>query len=325
VRTALSERKNLVELNNQILAKFSSHMIKTKSCAFPCRISTDGGYYMKKSFALILALAAAAAMAQTERDYGNLLPVDHFSIKNSRVDMVDARKRGHDIIHSRQDTNGDEFIYKTKEVQTPKQNNPLRPTLPFKLNVERQDGKISRISSVSFTGNKESKDGEHMVQTASILPSGAVHPQTNCYETFRRGFMKVKENKDGFHCVTVNRDVCNYINKSNIDTALVTEINNCSAILTQLDKHQKALHDLSKDDFKKDLEAINKINGRLRSTDNFYEIDSKTLKNVSHLVTGYESAIGQCAFMEEEEYFSTEDSAPAKINKSKILNRAKNQ
>ena len=259
---------------------------------------------MKKFITLIAlsSLPLGTAFAQ-DRDYGNLVPEDHFEIKQSKTKLKDNADISNFQIAVTPEK--EEFSYKVTGVKTPKKNIFAKRT-NFKLSVEKRDGKIAQISSVSFTNNAE-KGGVHSVQSSSILPSGFVNSNTNCYEDYKIGLFGTKKKESGFKCVTVNKEVCEYIEESKIDAELVEKINSCSGILQNFGVHQEKLNKLSKKDHKKDLSALSKLNGNISNASNFYELESKTLKDISEIVLGYGSAISHCEFLKENHYFAPKD------------------
>jgi len=259
---------------------------------------------MKKIITLIAlaSLPVGTTFAQ-DRDYGNLVPEDHFEIKHSKTKLKDNADISNFQIAVTPEK--EEFSYKVSGVKTPKKNIFTRRT-NFKLSVEKNEGKIAQISSVSFTDNAE-KGGVHSVQSSSILPSGFVNSNTNCYEDYKISFLGTKKKESGFKCVTVNKEVCAYIEESKIDAELVEKMNSCSGILEKFGDHQESLNKLSKKDHKNDMAAMRKLNGNVSNASNFYELESKTLKDISEIVLGYGSAISHCQFLKENNYFAPKD------------------
>ncbi len=272
------------------------------------------GAFMKKIIALIAlsSLPLGTTFAQ-DRDYGNLVPEDHFEIKQSKTKLKDnADISSFEIAVT---PTKEEFFYKVSGVKTPKKN-LLSKKSNFKLSVDKNEGKITQISSVSFTDNAD-KGGVHAVQSSSILPSGFVNSNTNCYEDYKLGIFGTKRKESGFKCVTVNKEVCEYIEKNKIDSELVEKINSCSDMLSKISDHQESLYKLSKKDQKNDLSAMTKLNGRVSDARNFYELESKTLKDVSEIVLGYGSAISHCEFLKENNYFAPKEESSSGTGESK--------
>jgi hypothetical protein len=256
----------------------------------------------------LTAFANALAFAQTadDKDFGNLIPEDHFSVTNAKTKL----KENADISNYQIEVTPkkDSFTYKVNNVKTPR-GHVFGKKKDFKLSVERADGKVSRISSVSFTDNN--KSGVHAVQTSTVQPDGFVNSNTHCYEDYKMGLLGTKKKSSGFKCVTVNKAVCEYFDKNQIDSALVDKINSCSDVLSKLSEHQLSLFKISKQDQKNYVAALSKINGRLSDTSNFYELKGKTLKSVSEIVLGYGSALSHCEFLKENNYLPpTVESTP---------------
>ena len=138
-----------------------------------------------------------------------------------------------------------------------------------------------------------------------------MNSNTHCYEDYKLGFLGTKKKSTGFKCVTVNKSVCEYLDKNKIDSALVDQINSCSDLLSKISDHQVSLLKISKQDQKNDVSALSKLNGRLSDTSNFYELDGKTIKSVSEIVLGYGSALSHCEFLKENNYLPSADQSQA--------------
>lgn len=248
----------------------------------------------------LTALISTTAFAQQgeERDFGDLLPEDHFSIKHSKTVLKDNADISNYEIKS--SPKKDEFVYKVNTVKTPR-GKIFGKKKDFKLTVERDEGKIERFTSVSFSQD-EKEPSVHSVQSTSVKPSGYLNSQTNCHEEYKTGLFGIKRAKSGFKCVTVSAPVCEYLKKSEIDELMVEKINQCADVLGKLSKHQEHLADLTKADFKKDIKAISGVNGKITDTKNFFEMEAKTIKDVSEIVLGYGSALSHCESLEKSNY-----------------------
>ena len=257
-------------------------------------------YYLKLISLTVFASTLALAQTADDKDFGNLIPEDHFTVTNAKTTLKDNA----DISNYQIEVTPtkDSFTYKVNDVKTPR-GHVFSKKKDFKLSVERIEGKVSRISSVSFTDNN--KSGVHAVQTSTIQHDGFVNSNTHCYEDYKLGLLGMKKKSSGFKCVTVNKAVCEYFDKNQIDSALVDKINSCSEVLGKLSEHQVSLYKLSKQDQKNDVAALSKLNGRLSDTSNFYELEGKTLKSVSEIVLGYGSALSHCEFLKENNYLPT--------------------
>lgn len=274
-----------------------------------------------KTIALTALISTVAYANQgEERNFGDLLPEDHFQITNSKTTLKDNADISNYEIKS--SPKKDEFIYKVNTVKTPR-GAIFSKKKDFKLTVERDEGKIERFTSVSFTDNKEGSS-VHSVQSTSVQPNGYLNSHTNCYEEYKTGLFGVKRAKSGFKCVTVSAAVCEYLKKSEIDETMVEKINACSDVLGKLAKHQEHLYDLTKSDHKKDVAAISKLNGKIVDTKNFYELEGKTIKDVSEIVLGYGSALSQCESLREKNYLEPKQE-PTEENQEGSANSGKEE
>lgn len=257
---------------------------------------------MKKTFVLFtLTTLTTAAFAQ-ERDYGNLVPEPHFQItqkKTSLLDNADIANYQINVTPKRED-----FVYKVNGVTTPKKNVFSKKRKDFKLSVDREDGKVTHISSVSFTDNGGS--GVEAIQSSSISPEGYVSSTTHCYDNFNFSIFG-KRSKEGYQCVTLNRDVCEYLEKNEINSALVEQINSCTDVLNKLSEHQVNLLKISFTDQKKDLKVLDKLKNKISKATNFYEVKAQTLADVSKIVSGYGSALSHCAFLKDNDYIAPKE------------------
>lgn len=266
-----------------------------------------------KNYLTLLTLAtlvtsAAYAQQGEERNFGDLLPEAHFKINHSKTSLLDNSDiKNYQIATT---PKKDEFIYKVDTVKSPR-TGIFGKRKEFKLDVERAEGKITRFSSVSYTDNKEN-GGVTALQSTSVLPSGYVDSHTTCNENYKITMWGTKKAKSGYKCVTVSAAVCEYLAKNEIDDELVEKINSCADVLGKLSKHQEYLLGLTKAQHKSDLSALKKVNGgSLHDSKNFYEMEGKTLADVSEIVAGYGSALAQCEFLKKQNYLAPKEEPSA--------------
>jgi hypothetical protein len=257
--------------------------------------------YLRLITLATLVTSVAYAQQGEERNFGDLLPEQHFKINHSKTTLLDnADIKNYQISTS---PKKDEFIYKVDTVKSPR-TGIFGKKKDFKLNVERSEGKVTRFSSVSYTDNKEN-GGATALQSTSVLPSGYVDSHTSCHENYKLTMWGTKKAKSGYKCVTVSAAVCEYLAKNEIDSEMVEKINSCADVLGKLSKHQEHLFKLSKSQHKDDIAALKKVNdGKPSDTKNFYEMEGKTLADVSEIVSGYGSALAQCDFLKEKNYLA---------------------
>lgn len=262
---------------------------------------------MKKTLTLLTlaTLVSASAFAQQgeERDFSDLLPEQHFKINHSKTTLLDnADIKNYQISSS---PKKDEFIYKVDTVKSPR-TGIFGKRKDFKLDVEREEGKVVRFSSSSYS--LEGKEGVTAVQSTKVLPSGYVDSHTSCHENYKMTMWGTKKAKSGYKCVTVSAAVCEYLAKNEVDSEMVEKINTCADVLGKLSKHQEHLLSLTKTQHKADMSALKKVNGgKLSDTKNFYEMEGKTLADVSEIVSGYGSALSQCEFLKEKNYLAPKE------------------
>lgn len=271
------------------------------------------------TFIALSSIPFISAFAQ-DRDYGNLVTEDHFEIKQGRSLLKESADiTNYNISRSDLSKNQtrEEFVYKVNGVKTPKKFF-LGGKSKFKLTVDRTDGKISRITSVNFEDNKN-KSGDQTVKSTSVLPTGYVDTNTECYQDFKIGAFGTKKKASDFKCVTVSMDVCNYIQQNNINESLLKDLKSCSDLLGEFGKHQKNLFEKTKTGHNKDMSAMRSLNGKLSGADNLYGLESKSLKDVAEIVFGYGKAIEQCEFLKSADYFAptTAPVAPTSTGKAK--------
>ena len=261
---------------------------------------------MKKYLVLITLASLSVSSFAQDRDYGNLVPEDYFSITQSKTSL----KNNTDISNFQISVTPEkeEFTYKVNDVKTPRRG-LFGKKSEFKLTVDKSDGKIERITSVNFSKG-ENNTQTQTAQSTSINEAGAVNSRTLCADEFKINIFGLKKKETGFKCVTVNNDVCDYVAKNNIQDEIVGKIKSCSDLLGKLAKFQKDLNDMSKKDQSKDMRALTKLNGRLSDSRNFYEMDPGTLNDVTEIASGYSNAIAQCDYLKENNYFGEPEKKP---------------
>jgi hypothetical protein len=254
---------------------------------------------MKKLITILTLTTLPLISYAEDRDYGNLVPMDFFTITNAKTSLKDNAEITNFQINVT--PKKEEFEYKVNNVRTPRKA-ILGKRSDFKLTVDKEDGKITRLTSVNFS-NGDKGVVLQMSQSTSIANDGSVNSRTFCTEDFKINFFGLKKKESGFKCVTVNKVVCDYIAKNNIEAEITAKIKECSDLLGKLNQFQKDLFEVSKKDMAKDLRALSKVNGRLTDARNFYEIQANTLTDVSDIANGYTQAIEQCGYLKQNGYF----------------------
>lgn len=247
-------------------------------------------------FLAVIAMCSPMVLAQEDRDFGDLVPENHFSITQKKSTLKD----GADIsnFELKSTPQKDEFIYKVNNVRAPRK---VFQKASSKLTVEKTEGKISRISSVAY-GSTEDNKGAHTVQTTSLGVDGKVNSLSNCQQGYKLGWFSYKKDKSDLECLTVNKDVCSYLEKNEINDELLEKVKNCSDILGRFSTHQEKLENLTKTDHRDNLKAMERLNGNLSNIKNFYDMSPKSLDDLSHVVQGYKAASEQCQFLKEKGY-----------------------
>ena len=247
-------------------------------------------------FVAVLAVSTPLVFAQEDKDFGDLVPENHFSITQKKSSLKDSTDISNYEIKVTPQT--EEFTYKVNNVRTPRK---VFKKADFKLTVERAEGKVSRITSVVF-GSTEDNKGAQTLQTSVLGVDGKLDSLSNCQQGYKLGWFSIKKDKSELECLTVNKDVCSYIDKKEINDELLDKVKNCSDILGRFTDHQEKLEKLTKDDHRANLKAIEKLNGNLSKIKNFYEMSPKSLEDLSHVVQGYKAASEQCKFLKEKSY-----------------------
>lgn len=264
---------------------------------------------MKLSLMTALFLLSTPILAQdADHDFGDLIPDNHFVVTQKKSSLKDSADiTNYQIKVSPQK---DEFTYKINSVRTPRK--LFKKSSENKVTIERNEGKITRITSIDYSSDGGS--GVQGLTSAAVGTDGKVDSYTHCFQDYKFGLFGLKKDKSDLECVTVNKEVCSYLEKNNIDEALVEKINNCSDLLGKLGEHQENFDAMVSKDQSSNMKAINKLDGRVGSYKNFYDIEPKTLKDVSHLVRAYGSAVDQCAGLKKNNYLR-EDAKPEEPKK----------
>jgi hypothetical protein len=263
-------------------------------------------------FVAVLAVSTPLVFAQEDKDFGDLVPENNFSITQKRSFLKDNTDiSNYEVKTSPQK---EEFIYKVNSVKAPRK---VFQKASSKLTVERTEGKISRISSVVY-GSTEDNKGAQTIQSSSLGVDGKINSLSNCQQGYKLGWFSFKKEKSDLECLTVNKEVCSYLEKSEINDELLEKVKNCSDILGRFSNHQEKLEELTKDDHRENLKAMEKLNGNLSKINNFYDMSPKSLEDLSHVVQGYKAASEQCNFLKEKSYLRE-----SKLEEPKSRNESK--
>jgi hypothetical protein len=262
---------------------------------------------MKKIIFLASVISLSSFARADDRDYGNLIPGDHFQINQSRAKLKESADISNFEIKVTPER--EEFTYKVNSSKTPRKISGKKAS--FKLTVEKVGGKVSRITSMDFLNGDTDQKGQ-LIQSNLIDESGYVKSSTGCFEDYKTGIFDFKSNKTGQRCITVNTNVCLYLENNKVDKELVNEIKSCSDLLSSLSQHQSKLIEMSREEQKADLKAISKLNSRFIPTKfrNYFELESKTLSDVSEITQGYEKAISQCQHLKTNDYLAPPKAIP---------------
>jgi hypothetical protein len=266
---------------------------------------------MKKLMLWTVSLTLSIATAHAQRDYGDLVEVDHFEIKSDKVSVKDYGKLASNYVITRTDK-FEEFTYKASGVKTPK-DNLFSKARDFKLVVERKDGAIKRISSISYENLEEG--GRSSQSTALLSSTGLIESYTRCTQDYLIGRLGAKRKSQDTNCITISEGICSRFETEQIDRALVTDINNCSNLMNRMKEHQVNFEILSEENARSDLKALKKIDGRMSKVRHFYEIDSSSLYGLGQLANTYKDAIDLCHDLRNKKYLGTktEVTVPAPI------------
>ncbi len=273
-----------------------------------------------KKLIVLMALTSLPVYAQ-DKDYGDLVPNGYFSITQGKTTLKDNADISNFEI--KVTPKQEEFTYKVNSVKTPRKGLLGKKSL-FKLNVEKGEGKIERISSVNFS-NGENGINLQQAQTSSVNEAGSLTSRTFCSDTYKINFLGLKKQSSGFKCVTVNPEVCGYIEKNGIEGEFAGKIKECSDLLGKLNKFQKDLFGISKKDLAKDMSALRKMNGNLSDAKNFYELEASTLNDVADISVGYANAVEQCAFLKQGQYFPESEGSEEPSHSGKPKPKANEQ
>ena len=255
-----------------------------------------------------LALMSISIQAQ-ERDFGNLIPGSNFTIKGKTLVKEDADISNYEI---KVTPELEEFTYKPNSIKTPR---GVFKRKNEKLVVKRDGGKVVRINSLNFDG--DGKQGSQNHQAVNLSTEGKVNSLTSCYQKFKSNFLGMKKNDSSVRCITITSDVCDYLKKNDVNAAMLKKINSCNEVLQEFQKHQGYVNKHTKYIAKNNIDELSKLDKKLTSVQNLYEIENDSLTNLSDIVDGYERAIGSCDFLEEEGYLEKPEQDQVNSKESK--------
>jgi len=206
----------------------------------------------------------------------------------------------------------EEFTYKPNSTKTPRK---FLKRKDEKLVVKRDSGKVVRISSLSYDGN--GKQGSQNHQTVNLNADGKVNSLTNCYQNYKSNFLGMKKNDSAIRCITITNEVCEYFKKNDVNADIIKKINSCNDVLQEFQGHQNYINKHTKYLAKTNIEELGKLDKRLSGVQNLYELENDSLTNLTDIVDGYQRAIGNCDFLEDEDYFEKSTQGKAKEDKKK--------
>lgn len=277
---------------------------------------------MKILFGSVLFITSLAVQAQQPpQDFASLVNENHFSIplKSRSTLKVDSTN-----FTIKQDDRREEFSFNLNDVKTPRKL-PFAPHSQFKLQVDRnKDQQVERITSRSYINDQaNAKKGQQTSQSTSVDEDGYVNSHTVCREDYKLNFLGMKSKKSGYLCVTISPVICKFIKDNKIDEAMVAEFKECNTTFSNLAKFQEGINKEAPKTADKDISAIRDVAGG-GDYRKFYELEAKTLSNLSEMIAGYEEAIGQCNKLTSDGYLPPEnEKKEVKAEKEKRKNSSK--
>jgi hypothetical protein len=246
---------------------------------------------MKKYLSLLLIVTSLTVNAQDDVDYSFLITdADYFEIGQKKTKLTDSA----DIQNYKIEVTPkkEEYTYLVDGIKTPRAG-LFGKKKNFKLVVDREQGKITRVTSRNFVTSDKSDKDEHELTSATVLPNGRVKSFTKCDQSFKNGFLKIMSNKDEATCVTVNDDACLYLDQNKEIDDLTVEASKCAATMKSLADHQVQLKKLLKKDAEADMDAIKKLDN-LGNFQKYFDIETSTIKGISLTYTSFSKARKQC-------------------------------
>lgn len=271
------------------------------------------GGFMKSIalFTVTILSISGLALAQEKtppEDFGGLLQDDIFHVKN---DASSFRVKEDIVAWDLKTIEGankrEEFDYKSAWGKGTRKN-LVGKRQNHKLIIERADSKVKRMSQLTWLNTTDAKYADQHVGTWAFTPEGYLESQTECGQYFKKGILGTRAKNGNAGCVTINSDVCKYFEEKKIDKDLQAELYQCSETFRRLGLHQETLAKLSSKDSSSNISALKKIEKNLEF-DNFYEMPTKSLAQVSQTINGYMAAINHCAYAKDKGWIKP-DAAP---------------
>jgi|GEM_PF-4463807 len=277
---------------------------------------------MKKyTFLVCLAtLSSSLVFAQVEeRNYGEVLGLDHFDVTNSKSKLRESA----DITNYQIETSPekDTFTYKVNTEKTPRAR-IFGKSKESVLVVNREKSKITNIASVGYLDAGDGK-GEQFLERIVIDSDGSLRSHTSCMNHYKTNFFGTQKNLavgdkgTPSDCVTISPVVCDYLEQNKINKELNGKINECASLLSSVAEHQKKLSGLVKKEQKESLKVLSKLRKDKIKLRSFYDLEAETVQDVSDVMNGYAKAIVQCQTLKQKGFFAAVKEEPKKEKEDK--------
>jgi hypothetical protein len=200
------------------------------------------------------------------------------------------------------------FSYSSKKKLTPK-SGLFGKHREMQLVVERLNGKVVRVSTVDFAQPKDKKSKpSELYQTISYDENGKVKSETNCASAHATKLPGVISTLDQTNsCVTINQKVCELIDTHKLDEAFNAKAKECRDVYAQLAEYQSEFKNAVDKDYSSDSDALDKIPtvSAVSAKQNFFELGTSTLAQVSRVADGYAQATSRCKFFKERDILAS--------------------
>ncbi|HXH31205.1 MAG TPA: hypothetical protein VNJ01_10370 [Bacteriovoracaceae bacterium] len=242
---------------------------------------------MQKKIILITALTLSApfAMAQDYANYG--------------MDILEMNKEGKVSKISGFDGGSYSFDEDKMKYKFENHDKQTKRKIVQEIKVEKAENKkISRISNKSFS-SEDGKDDEDFItyslvsddgKDADASRLGKATSITSCSKT--SSMMFVGKN---FKCVTVNKQLCDYLEKDVTKNLLTTKLEACTKVIEEMQAHQTALQEMTVKDYEDNISHISSMSGRMSKEKSIFSTEVVDLGSLSHITEASKDAQSACA------------------------------
>jgi hypothetical protein len=222
-------------------------------------------------------------------------------------------------------TKGQKQTFTYKQIQEKTNGRALRVSKKESqlIITKNKDAKVERVSHLGFLGDQEDSSGaKELLTTFRINEDGSLRSRTSCHQTFSFGWLGGEKNKSDYQCETLNKDICETLEKIESKNAFSKKFKECSDTLEKYREHQEKLRSMSDDENEDDIEVLEGFASGLKREGhrNFYDLSAEDKTPIDQVMAGYSKALSNCQWLKAQGYFNAIKYGPVKKEKKRDKN-----